>query len=34
MKNILNKLLMEICANVENMSEIDLSEVMEKTKSI
>ncbi len=32
--NAQDKLLMEICANVENVSEIDLNEVMEKIKAI
>ncbi|MGI8641305.1 MAG: FAD-dependent oxidoreductase [Pyrinomonadaceae bacterium] len=32
--NAQDKLLMEICANVENVSEIDLNEVMEKVKVI
>jgi kynurenine 3-monooxygenase len=32
--NAQDKLLMEICASVENVGEIDLNEVMEKVKSI
>jgi kynurenine 3-monooxygenase len=32
--NAQDKLLMEICANVENVGEIDLNEVMEKVESI
>ena len=32
--NAQDKLLMEICAKVDNVSEIDLNEVMEKVKSI
>jgi kynurenine 3-monooxygenase len=32
--NAQDKLLMEICAKVENVSEIDLNEVMEKVKSL
>jgi kynurenine 3-monooxygenase len=32
--NAQDKLLMEICANVENVSDIDLNEVMEKVKSV
>jgi len=32
--NAQDKLLMEICAEVENVSEIDLNEVMEKVKVI
>jgi len=32
--NAQDKLLMEICANIENVSEIDLNEVMEKVKLI
>ncbi len=32
--NAQDKLLMEICANVENVGEIDLKEVLEKVKSI
>ena len=32
--NAQDKLLMEICANVENVSEIDLNEVLEKVKNL
>ena len=32
--NAQDKLLMEICANIENVSEIDLNDVMEKVKLI
>jgi kynurenine 3-monooxygenase len=32
--NAQDKLLMEICAKVENVSEIDLNEVMEKVKTV
>ena len=32
--NAQDKLLMEICAKIENVSEIDLNEVMKKVKSI
>jgi kynurenine 3-monooxygenase len=32
--NAQDKLLMEICGKVENVSEIDLNEVMEKVKSL
>ncbi len=32
--NAQDKLLMEICANVENVSEVDLSDVMKKVKMI
>ena len=32
--NAQDKLLMEICANVDNVGEIDLNEVMEKVKSL
>ncbi|MCW5961529.1 MAG: FAD-dependent monooxygenase [Pyrinomonadaceae bacterium] len=32
--NAQDKLLMEICANVENVGEIDLNEVLEKVKAI
>ena len=32
--NAQDKLLMEICANVENLSDIDLNEVMEKIKTL
>ena len=32
--NMQDELLMEICANVENVSEIDLNEVLKKIKAI
>ncbi len=32
--NAQDKLLMEICAEVDDVSEIDLNEVMEKVKSV
>ena len=34
MKNIPNKLLMEICPEIDDVSEIDLNEIMQKVKSI
>ncbi|MBA3602020.1 MAG: hypothetical protein H0W45_12475 [Acidobacteria bacterium] len=32
--NAQDKLLMEICAGIDNVSEIDLNEVMEKVKNL
>ena len=34
MKNIPNKLLIEICAEIDDVSKIDLSLVMKKVKRI
>ena len=34
MKNIPNKLLMEISAEIDDVSQIDLNEVLEKIKTV